>query len=55
MSPEPGPGPGAGMGVLVTLSGIAAAMTAMIGYLIPAIRNVEDLLPDQDHTADETA
>ncbi len=40
------------VGVFVGLSGIAAALTALVGYAVPAIRNVEDLLLDQDHTAD---
>ena len=50
-----GTGPGTGMAVLVGLGGLVSAAVALAGYLIPVIRNVEDLLPDQEHAIKETA
>jgi len=41
-----GTGPGAGMGLLIALCGLGAALIGAAGYLFPAIRNAEDLLPD---------
>lgn len=41
-----GSGPGAGMGLLLTLCGIGAALVGLGGYLVPAIREVDTLLPD---------
>lgn len=43
-----GTGPGAGMGLLITFCGVACVLTGLAGYLIPAIRNAEDILPDHD-------
>jgi MFS transporter, DHA3 family, macrolide efflux protein len=43
-----GTGPGAGIGLMMVLSGLAAAVIGLGGYMIPAIRNVEDILPDFD-------
>ena len=43
-----GSGEGAGMGLLVVFSGVAAGLVGFSGYLIPAIRNAEDILPDHD-------
>jgi MFS family permease len=40
--------PGAGMGVLITLCGLSAALVGLAGYLFPALRNLEDELPDYD-------
>lgn len=45
-----GTGPGAGMGLMMVLSGAVGAAIGIIGYWIPAIRNVEDILPDFDAT-----
>jgi MFS family permease len=42
-----GSGPGSGMGLLIVFCGIMIGLTALVGYSIPAIRNVEDLLKDQ--------
>lgn len=42
-----GTGPGAGMGFLIVLCGLLASAVGLVGYLFPAIRNVEDILPDQ--------
>lgn len=41
-----GTGPGAGMGLLLVLSGLLTALVALSGYLFPAIRNAETILPD---------
>jgi MFS transporter, DHA3 family, macrolide efflux protein len=41
-----GTGPGAGMGLLISICGAGAVLTAIIGYAIPVIRNVEDSVPD---------
>jgi MFS family permease len=41
-----GTGPGAGMAVMIALFGLLGTMIGVSGYLFPAIRNVEDLLPD---------
>jgi hypothetical protein len=44
--PITGTGPGAGIAVLFVLSGAAAALLAVIGFLTPTIRDAETLLPD---------
>jgi MFS transporter, DHA3 family, macrolide efflux protein len=41
-----GTGPGAGMGLLISICGAGAVLTAIIGYALPVIRNVEDSVPD---------
>ena len=46
--PLVGSGPGAGMGLLFVFSGIFGAAAALSGYLIPAVRHIEDRLPDHD-------
>jgi len=46
-----GTGPGAGMSLIFVFAGICDALTALSGYLFPAIRNVEDILPDHDAAA----
>ena len=38
--------PGSGMGLIISLCGIGAALAGLSGYLFPALRNVETLLPD---------
>lgn len=43
-----GTGPGAGMGLMFVFSGVFGAFIGLIGYLIPTIRNVEDIMPDHD-------
>jgi DHA3 family macrolide efflux protein-like MFS transporter len=43
-----GTGTGAGMAVLFVTSGVLVASTALSGWLSPAIRNVEQILPDHD-------
>ena len=39
---------GAGMGLLIALCGLLAALVAVGGYFVPAIREAEDRLPDYD-------
>lgn len=46
-----GSGPGAGMSLLMFLCGLGAALVGLSGYLFPAVRNAEDLLPDHETLA----
>jgi len=43
-----GVGPGAGIGLMYVLCEIGALVIPLIGYTIPMIRNVEDIVPDYD-------
>lgn len=43
-----GVGPGAGMALLLVICGLLAMLVGASGYLFPAIRNAEDILPDHD-------
>ncbi|MDX1524474.1 MAG: MFS transporter, partial [Anaerolineae bacterium] len=43
-----GTGPGAGMGLMFVCTALMGATVCFSGYLVPAIRNVEDDLPDHD-------
>lgn len=43
-----GTGPGAGMSLMILLSGVLGVAIGLVGYSIPAVRNVEDDLPDFD-------
>lgn len=43
-----GTGPGAGMGLLMLFCGVLIALVGVVGYFIPVIRKVEDLLPDHE-------
>ncbi len=43
-----GTGPGAGMGLLIMACGLSIGLVGIVGYLIPAVRDAEDLLPDHD-------
>jgi hypothetical protein len=43
-----GVGPGAGMGLMFVFAGLLGAAVGLGGYLFPAIRNVEDIMPDHD-------
>jgi DHA3 family macrolide efflux protein-like MFS transporter len=45
-----GTGTGAGMALLFVITGLLAALTGLGGYLFPAVRHAEDLLPDHDTT-----
>lgn len=46
--PLVGTGPGAGMALLVALTGVLGIAVGLGGYLFPAIRNAEAILPDHD-------
>ncbi len=46
-----GTGPGAGMALMFVIAGITGALISLGAYLFPAIRNVEDLMPDHDAVA----
>jgi hypothetical protein len=52
--PLVGSGPGSGMAVLFVFSGILGVIVALIGYLVPVIRQVETRLPDYDAPARTT-
>jgi hypothetical protein len=52
--PLVGPGPGSGMAVLFVFSGILGVVVALIGYLVPVVREVETRLPDYDAPARTT-
>ncbi len=43
-----GTGPGAGMGLMFVITAVLGMGICLLGYAIPAIRNVEDDLPDHD-------
>jgi MFS family permease len=45
-----GAGAGTGMGVQMALAGLVAALVGAGGYLVPAVRNAEERLPDHDQT-----
>ena len=39
---------GSGMAVMFVITGFLAALTGLVGYSVRAIRNAEDILPDND-------
>ena len=43
-----GSGPGAGMAMIFVITAVLGATFGLGGYLFPAVRNAEDLLPDHD-------
>ena len=43
-----GTGPGAGMGLLTVICSLVCVFVGLSGYYIPAIRDLEDILPDHD-------
>ena len=45
-----GTGTGAGIGLLFVVTGGLAALASLGGYLFPAVRDAEDILPDHDLT-----
>jgi len=53
--PLVGSGPGSGMALMFVFAGMLGAVVAFTGYLVPAIRRVEDLLPDHDASEPSTA
>jgi MFS family permease len=48
-----GEGTGAGIGLLFVVTGLFGGLTGLSGYLFPAVRDVEDILPDHDAAAVE--
>lgn len=50
-----GTGPGAGMGLMFVMTGLVGAVVGLSGYLFPAIRDVEALLPDHVAAEDRAA
>lgn len=46
--PLVGTGAGAGMALILVFTGLSAALAGVLGYLFPAVRNAESLLPDHD-------
>jgi hypothetical protein len=49
-----GVGPGAGMALLFVVAGGMASLIALSAYGVPAVRNVEVLLPDHDATISDS-
>ncbi len=47
-----GTGIGSGMTVMMLLTGVIGMLIGMVGYLVPAIRNVETILPDHNYDVD---
>lgn len=43
-----GSGPGAGMGLLIVICGVLISLVGVVGYLVPAVREAEDRLPDYE-------
>jgi MFS family permease len=43
-----GTGPGAGIGLMFLITGLLTSISGLSGYLFPAIRDVEDILPDHE-------
>ena len=43
-----GNSPGSGMALIMVFFGLLTIITMLSGYLVPEIRNIEDLLPDHD-------
>jgi len=43
-----GTGPGAGFGLMILMCGIGGTLVGLFGYLTPAIRNVDAILPDYE-------
>ena len=41
-----GTGPGSGFGLLILLCGVGGTLIGLSGYLIPSIRNIDQLMPD---------
>ena len=48
-------GPGAGIGLLFVITSLTGAFAALLGYTIPAVRNIETILPDYAPVAQSEA
>ncbi len=46
--PLVGSGPGAGMALLIIVAGSMGAVAGLLGYMLPAVRNVETILADYE-------
>jgi MFS transporter, DHA3 family, macrolide efflux protein len=46
-----GPGPGAGMALMCVLAGLLAIGIPLLGYAVPSVRDVEEIVPDHDVAA----
>lgn len=53
--PLVGTGAGSGMSLMVFLSGLLGVAVGLVGYMVPAVRNVEDILPDFDAATEPIA
>jgi DHA3 family macrolide efflux protein-like MFS transporter len=51
LGPLTGTGVGAGMGAVIVFGGAVSILTGLAGYLVPSIRQIETLLPDQPGAA----
>lgn len=50
-----GVGTGAGMALMLMGTGVFVALSGLIGYAFPSIRNIEEILPDHDAEAVDSA
>jgi MFS family permease len=50
-----GTGPGSGMGLMFACTAISGCLTAIISYSVPAVRHVENDLPDTNSTISENS
>jgi hypothetical protein len=50
-----GTGPGAGMALMMVIGGVLGAIVGLAGYLVPIVRDVEDLLHDHDFDPQQIA
>jgi MFS transporter, DHA3 family, macrolide efflux protein len=50
-----GNGPGSGMGFMLVIAGVLGTVVGLAGYLFPAVRDAEALLPDHDAAHAEEA
>ncbi len=47
-----GSGPGAGMSLVFIFAGLIATLVGVVGYLVPVVRDAEELMPDHDEAAE---
>jgi DHA3 family macrolide efflux protein-like MFS transporter len=50
-----GTGPGAGMALMFVITGILGMLVGLVAYMVPVIRNAEDILPDYGATGPQSA
>jgi len=50
-----GTGPGAGMALMFVITGILGVLVGLVAYMVPVIRNAEDILPDYGATGPQSA